>query len=150
MPCYQPGDEQWVRKFELTNPNVNPLEYEPWAKSADGEMTRMMLEMLDEMMPMMMANMSGHSSNMQHGRPQGSNETSMKHEGMSHEQHQKVMSHDGLSPQKEHSMSQNPMTMTHGTTHRSPHSPETPKSASSQAHNPAFRRVKLLALSWMP
>ena len=51
---YQPGDETLVRKFELPNPDINPLNYDQWAQSADGEMTRMMVEMLDEMMPLMM------------------------------------------------------------------------------------------------
>ncbi|MEO0374250.1 MAG: hypothetical protein AAF329_06375, partial [Cyanobacteria bacterium P01_A01_bin.17] len=74
--AYKPGDEKLARKFELTNPDVNPLNYDQWAKSSEGEMTRMMVEMLDEMMPVMMqnGNMSHHSDETKHEgmpKPQG-------------------------------------------------------------------------------
>lgn len=53
---YKPGDEKLVRKFTTPRPNYNPLNYDRWTKNSDGAMTTMMLEMLDEMMPIMMAN----------------------------------------------------------------------------------------------
>ncbi len=51
---YQPGDEKYVRKFSLPHPEMSPLTYESWMKTTDGEMNRIMMEMMDEMMPMMM------------------------------------------------------------------------------------------------
>ena len=51
---YQPGDEKLARKFGTPHPDVDPRIYEPWMKSFEGEMNRIMLEMLDEMMPLMM------------------------------------------------------------------------------------------------
>lgn len=62
--AYHPGDEQLIRKFELPKPEVNPLTYDQWSTSANGEMTRMMVEMLNEMMPLMMEH---HGSGMPHG-----------------------------------------------------------------------------------
>ena len=55
---YQPGDEKYVRKFEVKYPDLDPRVYYPWMGSFDGEMSRIMGEMLDEMMPMMMPNIS--------------------------------------------------------------------------------------------
>jgi hypothetical protein len=49
---YQPGDEELARKFDIPRPDIDPLDYNDWITSADGAMTRIMLEMLDEMMPM--------------------------------------------------------------------------------------------------
>jgi hypothetical protein len=53
MP-HQPGDQALARKFSLPHPEMDPRIYEPWMQGANGEMTRIMREMLDEMMPMMM------------------------------------------------------------------------------------------------
>ena len=93
---YKPGDEKLVRKFELTNPDVNPLDYNQWAKDVDGEMTRMMTEMLDEMMPVMMqhGNMSsGHTT----PKPQG---MTQPHSGMNAEmQHGEMKTHGETNAQ---------------------------------------------------
>ena len=51
---YRPGDEALARKFPLPHPDMDPRVYADWLKSGDGEMTRIMMEMHDEMMPMMM------------------------------------------------------------------------------------------------
>jgi len=51
---YQPGDEKLARKFSTPHPDVDPRVYEPWMKGVQGEMNRIMFEMLDEMMPLMM------------------------------------------------------------------------------------------------
>ncbi len=55
---YQPGDEKYVRKFTEPHPDVDPRVYEPWMGTYEGEMSRIMGEMLDEMMPMMMPGIS--------------------------------------------------------------------------------------------
>lgn len=52
--AYQPGDESLARKFPLPHPDMDPRVYEPWMQGVDGEMSRIMREMLAEMMPMMM------------------------------------------------------------------------------------------------
>lgn len=52
--AYQPGDEELARKFQTPHPDVDPSRYEDWMKGLDGDMNRIMLEMLEEMMPMMM------------------------------------------------------------------------------------------------
>lgn len=87
--AYKPGDETLARKFELTNLDVNPLNYDQWAQDVDGEMTRMMTEMLDEMMPVMMqhGNISSQSGEMKHQgmtKPDGE----MPQHEMSPEMHQ--------------------------------------------------------------
>jgi hypothetical protein len=51
---YQPGDEKLARKFTTPHPDMDPRIYEPWMKGVEGEMNRIMFEMLDEMMPLMM------------------------------------------------------------------------------------------------
>jgi len=51
---YQPGDEKLARKFSTPHPDMDPRVYEPWMKGVQGEMSRIMFEMLDEMMPLMM------------------------------------------------------------------------------------------------
>ena len=51
---YQPGDEKLARKFPTPHPEMDPRIYEPWMKGVEGEMNKIMLEMLDEMMPLMM------------------------------------------------------------------------------------------------
>jgi hypothetical protein len=51
---YQPGDEKLARKFTTPRPDMDPRIYEPWMKGVEGEMNRIMFEMLDEMMPLMM------------------------------------------------------------------------------------------------
>ena len=97
---YQSGDEKWVRKFELSKPDVNPLDYDAWSQDSDGEMTRMMLEMLDEMMPMMMAN---HHSTVQQGNdthhkmPKEKDSEMMDHSGMSHMEHAQMMKHQEMT-----------------------------------------------------
>ncbi|MDX1382870.1 MAG: hypothetical protein R3190_04445 [Thermoanaerobaculia bacterium] len=48
---YQPGDEAWARRFEIPRPDLDPLVYDEWLRSADGAMSRIMVEMLAEMMP---------------------------------------------------------------------------------------------------
>lgn len=52
--AYQPGDEALARKFKLPHPDMDPRRYEPWMQGVDGEMTRIMMEMHEEMMPLMM------------------------------------------------------------------------------------------------
>ena len=54
--AYQPGDEKYVRRFEEPYPNVDPRIYEDWMKSPEGAMSKIMMEMQMEMMPMMMEN----------------------------------------------------------------------------------------------
>ncbi len=54
--AYQPGDEKYVRKFEEPYPDVDPRIYEDWMKSPEGSMSKIMMEMQMEMMPMMMEN----------------------------------------------------------------------------------------------
>ena len=74
----QPGDEAWIRKFALPEPDINPLDYSnPWVKAAEGAMTDMMLEMLDEMMPLMMAR---HHSDEQ-GERSGTHTDRSQHQG---------------------------------------------------------------------
>ncbi|MFT3787954.1 MAG: hypothetical protein QM770_17590 [Tepidisphaeraceae bacterium] len=51
---YQPGDEKLARKFRLPHPDMDPRVYEPWMKTPEGEMGRIMTEMHEEMMPLMM------------------------------------------------------------------------------------------------
>lgn len=51
---YQPGDEKLARKFKLPHPDMDPRVYEDWMKGFDGEMSRIMFEMHEEMMPLMM------------------------------------------------------------------------------------------------
>ena len=51
--AYHPGDEALVRKFPLPHPDMDPRVYAAWMQGTDGEMSRIMREMLDEMMPMM-------------------------------------------------------------------------------------------------
>jgi hypothetical protein len=55
--AYQPGDERYVRKFSEPYPDMDPRVYYDWMKGADGEMSRIMEEMMMEMMPMMMQQM---------------------------------------------------------------------------------------------
>jgi hypothetical protein len=50
---HQPGDEKLARKFSIPHPDMDPRVYEPWMQEFDGEMTRIMREMLIEMWPMM-------------------------------------------------------------------------------------------------
>lgn len=51
---YQPGDDALASKFPLPHPDMDPRIYADWMKGADGEMTRIMMEMHEEMMPLMM------------------------------------------------------------------------------------------------
>ena len=50
----QPGDEALARKFATPHPDLEPAAYDDWMKGVDGEMTRIMREMHEEMMPLMM------------------------------------------------------------------------------------------------
>lgn len=49
----QPGDRELARRFPLPYPEVDPRCYEPWMRGVEGEMTRIMQEMLEDMWPMM-------------------------------------------------------------------------------------------------
>lgn len=51
---YQPGDEQLARKFRLPHPELDTRIYYDWMKGPEGDMNRIMAEMLEEMMPSMM------------------------------------------------------------------------------------------------
>lgn len=51
---YQPGDEALARKFPLPHPDVDPRVYADWMKGTEGEMSHIMMEMHEEMMPLMM------------------------------------------------------------------------------------------------
>lgn len=52
---YQPGDEKLARKFKTPYPDMDPRNYEPWMKGFEGDMSRIMMEMHEEMMPLMMS-----------------------------------------------------------------------------------------------
>ena len=52
---YQPGDEAYVRKFGLPHPDVDPRRDYAWMNTDQGEMSRIMMEMMADMMPMMHA-----------------------------------------------------------------------------------------------
>lgn len=57
---YQPGDEKLARKFRIPHPEMDPRVYADWMQGSEGEMTRIMMEMQEEMMPVMMpGGMSG-------------------------------------------------------------------------------------------
>lgn len=109
--AYKPGDENLVRKFELTKPEVNPLDYNEWVQGVDGEMTRMMTEMLDEMMPVMMQHKSSPSSEKQHqGMAHHKDQMSqhpmpstMKHKGTerSHSEMHGNMQQEGMTSQSD-------------------------------------------------
>jgi hypothetical protein len=49
----QPGDDELAALFPVPRTEVDPRSYEGWMRSLDGEMTRIMMEMHDEMMPLM-------------------------------------------------------------------------------------------------
>ncbi|MDD5552791.1 MAG: hypothetical protein PHE18_02845 [Candidatus Omnitrophica bacterium] len=51
---YQPGDEELAAKFPLPRPDYDPFEYDDQTQGFEGEMNRIMMEMWEEMMPMMM------------------------------------------------------------------------------------------------
>lgn len=51
--AYQPGDEKLARKFNLPHPDIDPRRYESWMQGFEGEMNRIMMEMHQEMMPLM-------------------------------------------------------------------------------------------------
>ncbi len=48
-----PGDRELSRRFPEPYLDVDPRCYEPWMRGMDGEMSRIMREMLEEMWPMM-------------------------------------------------------------------------------------------------
>jgi hypothetical protein len=62
---YQPGDEKLARKFQLPHPEMDPRVYADWMKEPEGEMSRIMMEMQEEMMPVMMP---GGMSEEMHGK----------------------------------------------------------------------------------
>lgn len=49
----RPGDRDLARRFPLPYPDMDPRCYERWMQGMEGEMTRIMQEMLEEMWPMM-------------------------------------------------------------------------------------------------
>lgn len=49
----KPGDRELARKFPEPYPEMDPRCYEPWMRGMDGEMSRIMREMLEDMWPMM-------------------------------------------------------------------------------------------------
>ncbi len=49
----KPGDRELARRFSESYPDMDPRCYEPWMRGMDGEMTRIMREMLEDMWPMM-------------------------------------------------------------------------------------------------
>jgi len=51
---YQPGDEALARKFPVPHPDMDPRDYADWMKGTEGQMSRIMMEMHDEMMPLHM------------------------------------------------------------------------------------------------
>jgi hypothetical protein len=51
---YQPGDDALARKFEIQREAIDPRRYEDWMRGFDGDMNRIMMEMMAEMMPLMM------------------------------------------------------------------------------------------------
>ena len=55
---YQPGDEAYIRKFDLPYPDVDPRRAYGWMVSDQGAMSRIMTEMMAEMAPMMMPDAS--------------------------------------------------------------------------------------------
>ena len=50
---YRPGDEQIARKFPVPYPDMDPRVYADWMKGNEGEMSRIMMEMMREMWPTM-------------------------------------------------------------------------------------------------
>lgn len=50
---YQPGDEKLARRFPVADPGLDPRQYGEVLSSPQGEMSRIMSEMFDEMMPSM-------------------------------------------------------------------------------------------------
>lgn len=64
---YQPGHEKYVRKFDITYPNMDPLKYPDWMASSEGSMSKIMSEMMAEMMPMMMPDLSPRGKKNCHG-----------------------------------------------------------------------------------
>ena len=55
---YRPGDERLARKFRTPYPEVDPRRYPAWMRASEGEMGRIMMEMMEDMMPMMMPDAS--------------------------------------------------------------------------------------------
>lgn len=51
--AYIPGDEKYARKFTVQHEEMDPGIYYDWMKGVGGEMNRIMMEMMDEMMPLM-------------------------------------------------------------------------------------------------
>jgi hypothetical protein len=55
----QPGDRELARKFPIPDPEPDPRVYADWLKGPQGEMSRIMMEMLEEMWPHMSPDGSG-------------------------------------------------------------------------------------------
>jgi hypothetical protein len=86
---YQPGDEAYVRKFQLPHPEVDPRADYAWMHGMEGEMSRIMSEMQEEMMPMMMPGM-GRGTGMPGMMKAGMTKPGMAVPGMGL-QHQRMM-----------------------------------------------------------
>lgn len=94
---YQPGDEKLARKFSTPKPDINPVAYDDWIKSSDGAMTRIMMEMLAEMMPVMMQQHGGMSSDMQKGEMGSKQQTGAMNSDMQSNGMNAEMQHSGMN-----------------------------------------------------
>ncbi len=106
---YQPGDEAYARQFPIPHPAPDPRTYPESMRTADGEMSRIMRQMMQEMLPgMMVQPMTGETEErfweqfrykMTPGMQEG------EHPGSLHEALMKVapgmkMSEAGMAPGK--------------------------------------------------
>ncbi|RUL87048.1 hypothetical protein TsocGM_14600 [Tautonia sociabilis] len=105
---YQPGDEELARKFSLPYPDMDPRCYEGWMKGYEGEMNRIMEEMLREMWPGMSADGSSDPPpNVMHqlrlklspGYQPGEHPGSL-HQALMKEYPQMKMDKEGMAPGK--------------------------------------------------
>ncbi|MFP5384832.1 MAG: hypothetical protein ACLGHN_02050 [Bacteriovoracia bacterium] len=55
---YKKGDEKYVRAFKIKHPHTDPTKKEDWMISQEGAMNEIMKDMMNEMAPMMMPNLS--------------------------------------------------------------------------------------------
>ncbi|RJP16203.1 MAG: hypothetical protein C4520_18685 [Candidatus Abyssobacteria bacterium SURF_5] len=104
---YQPGDRDLARKFIIPHPDMDPRVYYDWMQSGEGDMTRIMREMLDEMMPHMMQGgmdeqMRGRvfrqfAMKMRPGIEQGESEGSL-HDALKKLMPDMQMSHEAMEP----------------------------------------------------
>ena len=101
---YQEGDERYVRKFTLPQPDFEPRIYSDWVKGFEGDMNRIMFEMMDEMMPLMMDpnDMSGDMKKQMHEQLRMKLTPGMQegeHEGSIHDAMMKVMPKMKMMPE---------------------------------------------------